>query len=99
MKKWLFVVIALIFSGFLFSESYLKDYISEFLNKGSYISIEDNSDAVFYPKHIIAKVECDSDDLKFTYVDTEYDYESESYNIKKYLIKLDENYNIVISKK
>lgn len=33
MKKWLFVVIALIFSGFLFSESYLKDYISEFLNK------------------------------------------------------------------
>ena len=99
MKKIFFALTMSLFSGLLFAENFLKDYIAEFLNKGGYIAIEDGSDSTFYPKHILVRLECDNDDLKFTYSDEEYEYETESFSIKKYLIKIDENSNIIISKK
>ncbi len=98
MKKILIVIVSLFFGNFIFSENYLKEYISEFLNKGNYLLVEDNTDSVFYPKHILARLECDSDDLKMIYIDAEDDYETKSFNIKKYLIRLDDNNNIVIKK-
>ena len=98
MKKIIIVIGALFFCSFLFAENYLKEYISDFLNKGSYLLIEDNTDSAFYPKHILARIECDSDDIKITYIDSKHDYETKTYNTKKYVIKMDDNNNIVITK-
>jgi hypothetical protein len=98
MKKFLLLISVVLLNNFLFGENYLKGYVSEFLNKGNYILIEDGSNNTFYPKHNLARVECDNDELQIIYVDAEYDYESKSFSIKKYLIKLDENSNLVINK-
>ena len=98
MKKIIIAIALLLFSSFMFAENFLKEYISEFLNKGSYLLVEDNSDSVFYPKHTLARLECDSDDLKMIYIDAEDDYETKTFNIKKYLIRLDDNNNIIIKK-
>ena len=39
MKKIFFVLTMLLFSGLLFAENSIKDYIAEFLSKGSCIEV------------------------------------------------------------
>lgn len=99
MKKRIILGMLLLLNGFIFAESFLKDYATEFLNKGSYVVVNNYTDYDFFPKHIIARIKCDEDDLSITYIDSECDYETVSFNIKKYVIQLDENCNIIIIKK
>ena len=98
MKKICVFVCILLVSAFLFAENILKDYVSDFFNKGAYIAIERNTKITYYPKHIISQVICDGDDLKIVYVDKEFDYESISFNLKKDKISIDDNFNIIIKK-
>lgn len=98
-KKGIFLGLLLLLNGFIFAEGFLQDYATEFLNKGNFVVIKNYTDSDFFPKHIIARIKCDEDDLSITYIDSESDYETVSFNIKKYVIQLDENCNIIIIKK
>lgn len=99
MKKIGIILGVLLFTnGIMFAEP-LKEYVSEFFNKGNYILRNNVTDCDFFPKHIIARIICENDQINIIYVDREYDYETISFNTKKYSIQLDENSNIIISKK
>lgn len=99
MKKIFFVLTMLLFSGLLFAENSIKDYIAEFLNKGSCIVLGDGSDADFFPKHTIIKLEYDSDYLEFTHLCEEGGYDTEYVDLEDSLINIDKNSNIIILEK
>lgn len=57
-KKIVFAVLV-IMTGFIsFAETSVKEDIENFLNRGSYIKIEKKDDVLYYPKSIIARLEC-----------------------------------------
>ena len=100
MKKVFFVLTMLLFSGLLFAENSIKDYIAEFLSKGSCIVLDSGSYADFFPKHTIIKLEYyDGDSLEFTYVDEEIGYDTEDIDLEDCIINIDKNSNIIISEK
>lgn len=100
MKKIFFVLTMLLFSGLLFAENSIKDYIAEFLSKGSCIVLDSGSYADFFPKHTIIKLEYyDGDSLEFTHVDEEIGYDTEDIDLEDCIINIDKNSNIIISEK
>lgn len=99
MKKIFFVLTMLLFSGLVFAENSIKDYIAEFLNKGSYIVLDSGSYADFFPKHTIIKLEYyDGDSLDFTHVDEDV-YATNGIDLEDCIINIDKNSNIIILEK
>lgn len=99
MKKIFFVLTMLLFSGLVFAENSLKDYIAEFLNKGSYIFLDNGSRSLFIPKRMIANLRYDSEDFSFTYIKDGSEYTEHFVDIEDCLINIDKNSNIIISEK
>lgn len=96
MKKLFFTALFAILGFSAFADEKMQRTIKDFLNEGSFIAIEEKSSAVYYLKSIIAKISCDDNKFSFTYVDEEFEYESESFNYNKVLIISDEKSNIII---
>lgn len=98
MKKLLFTVLFTILSLSVFADEKMQKAIEDFLNKGNFIAIVKKNDAFYYPKSIIAHLTCDNEKFTFTYIDKEFDYETESFDYNKVIIAIDENSNITIKK-
>jgi hypothetical protein len=100
MKKsiWIIVVLLTVFSFSLSAETNLDSFVQSFLNKGSYILVKKNSRTTYYPKHIIAQLSCEDNEVKMIYIDEEFDYDTISFNSSKDSITIDENGNIIVNK-
>lgn len=99
MKKRVLLILLMGLTVALFADSDLQKSVADFLNNGNYIAIKNDSDMKFYPKHIIAQISCNEKEMRFTYIDEEFDYEGVTANLNKVIIDIDGKNNIIITKK
>lgn len=98
MKKLIVVIFIALNSLVAFADERMQKTIKDFLNGGSFIEIQEKSSSIYYLKSIIAKVSCNDNTFSFTYVDEDFEYESEYFSYNKILVVSDENNNIIIKK-